>query len=77
MYNGGGQIHAHVPILTSGWTIRPVFDQLQVSWYNCIRSLTTSRNGLNLTFFMCLNIHIFLYFKHFSQLSFNKSIDFS
>ena len=35
--------------LVSGWTIRPMFDLSSVSWYNCFRSLTTSRNRLNLT----------------------------
>ena len=33
----------------SGWTIRRMFDQSSVSWYNCVRSLTTSRNRLNPT----------------------------
>ena len=63
---------------TSGWTIRPTFDQSSVSWYNCVRSLTTSRNRLNLTLlYVSQYPHIFLYLGQFPELSFNKLIDFS
>ena len=64
--------------MTSGWTIRPTFDQSSVSWYNCVRSLTTSRNRLNLTLlYVSQYPHIFLYFGQFPELSFNKLTDFS
>ena len=62
----------------SGWTIRPTFDQSSVSWYNSVRSLTTSRNQLNLTLlYVSQYPHIFLYFGQFPKLSFNKFTDFS
>ena len=65
---------------TSRWTIRPMFDQSSVSWYNHVRSLTTSRNRLNLRLtllYVSQYPRIFLLFKLFSKLSFNKLIDFS
>ena len=62
----------------SGWTIRPTFDQSSVSWYNCVQSLITSRNRLNLTLlYVSQYPHIFLYFGQFPELSFNKLTDFS
>ena len=62
----------------SGWTIRPMFDQSSVSWYNCAQSLTTSRNRLNLTLLYVSQYPCILsYFKQFSKLSFNISLDFS
>ena len=65
-------------VCSSGWTIRPMFDQSSASWYNRVRSLTTSRNRLNLTLlYVSQYSRIFLYFKQFSKLSFNKSVDFS
>ena len=46
--------------------ITRMFDQSSVSWYNCVRSLTTSRNRLNLTLlYVSQYPHIFLYFKQF------------
>ena len=42
----------------SGWTIRPMFNQSSVSWYNRVRSLTTSTNRLNLTF-LCVSQYLF------------------
>ena len=63
---------------TSGWMIRPTFNQSSVSWYNCVRSLTTSRNLLNITLLYVSQYPcIFSYFKQFSKLFFNISIDFS
>ena len=65
-------------IKTSGWTIRPTFDQSSVSWYNCVRSLTTSKNRFNLTLlYVSQYPHILLYFGQFPELSFNKLTDFS
>ena len=62
----------------SVWTIRLMFDQSSVSWYNRVRSLTTSRNRLNLTLLYVSQYPcIFSYFKWFSKLYFNISIDFS
>ena len=48
-------------VYTSGWTIRPTFNQSSVSWHNCVQSLTTSRNRLNLTL-LCVSQypHIFM-----------------
>ena len=65
-------------ICNSGWTIRPMFDQSSVSWYNRARSLTTSRNRLHLALLYVSQYPcIFSYFKKFFKLSFNISIDFS
>ena len=61
------RLEARTLTATSGWTIRPMFTQVQ----------TTSRNRLNLTLLYILISTYFLYFKQFSKLSFNKSIDFS
>ena len=41
-------IRCRTLILSSRWSIRPMFDQSSVSWYNRVWSLTTSRNRLNL-----------------------------
>ena len=41
---GFGQVYFPIFVATSGWTIRPMFDQSSVSWYIRIWSLTTSRN---------------------------------
>ena len=63
---------------TSGWTIRPTFDQSSVSWYNRVWSLTTSRNRLNLPLpYVSQYPHILLYLRQFPKLSFNKLIDLS
>ena len=50
------------PMAGSGWTIKPMFDQSSVSWYNRVRSLTTSRNRLNLALlYVSEKIHVFFH----------------
>ena len=73
-----GEKSVRIFVGSSGWTIRPTFDQSSVSWYNRVRSLTTSRNRLNVTLpYVFQYPHILLYFRQFPKLSFNKLIDLS
>ena len=72
---------ANVTLLrSSGWTIRPMFDQSSVLWYNRVWSLTTPENRLNLTLlyvsqYPCI-FYILSSFLHFNLINLWVSHEF-